>query len=98
MLNLIDEIDKGYKFANEVSDTTTPEWMEQYRLMNQCIEQYRREMCKSIFKENHCKPIPTKTMEVLWQWEIHLHLHWTIQERLEQILRNEWNFLAYVYR
>jgi hypothetical protein len=95
---LLDEIDKWYSYANEVSDTTTIEGMEQYRLMQQCIEQYRREMCKGIFKERHAKPIPYQTMEALGQWEIHLNLHWTLPERLLQILENEWNFLAYIYR
>ena len=94
----MDEIDSGYKFANDTCDTTTPEWLEQYRLMNQCIEQYRREMCKNFFKKIGSRPVPYKTMEALGEGEIHLNLHWTLPERLLQILENEWNFLAYVYR
>lgn len=94
---MLAEIEQWYVYANDVCDTATIEGMEQYRLMQQCIEQYRREMCKSVFKEHHCKPIPAKTMEALGQWEIHLNLHWTLPERLLQILENEGNFLAYVY-
>ena len=54
---LMNELDTAYVYAVDNCDTATPEGMEQYRLMNQCIEQYRREMCNSTLKEVHAKPI-----------------------------------------
>jgi len=92
MERLLDEMDEAYCFAYENSDTTTPEGLEQYRLMNQCIEQYRREYCGKLLKT-----LNKKTVSDIGQGEIHLHLKWTILERLQQILDNEWNFLVYAY-
>ena len=89
---LINEIDEAYCFAIDNSETQTPEWLEQYRLMQQCIEQYRRECYLKLFKN-----LNKKTISDIWQWEIHLNLKWPILERLQQILDNDWNFLAYVY-
>ena len=70
---------------------------ENCRIMSQVIDQYRLEMYNSTFKETHKKPIDKKTKIEVWKWQIHLHLHGSLIERLEQVLENEGNFLAYIY-
>lgn len=82
----MDELDEWYKFAYNNVDTTTQEWMQKYKIMANCIEQYRREMCQIFFIKNHIEPISRDTQDKLGIWEIHLHLKWTLQQRLQQIL------------
>lgn len=81
MKKLIDELDTAYTFAIDNCDTTTEEWLKKYKLMNNCIEQYRREYCSKLIKN-----LNKWTVTALDVWEIHLHLKGTIMERLEQIL------------
>ena len=89
MIKLINEIEEAYVFTKEHCwDTTTPEWLQLYKVMTNCIEQYRREMVQAIFMKHHKEPIPREVVNQLWEWEVHLHLKGTIQDRLIQILEN----------
>lgn len=91
-------VEEWHAYANTLCDTTTPEWMELFRIMSQCVEQNRRKLFNRLFKDMRHTPVGYQTLKILEEWEIHLNLPWTIIEQLDQILRNEWNFLVYAYR
>ena len=56
-MDLIDELDEAYAFAYDNCDTSDKDGMEQYRLMQQCIEQYRRETCTKLMKSLNKKTV-----------------------------------------
>lgn len=68
-------IDKISRYKNGVTD------LDLFRLLSNTKEQYRREQFREIYPS-----INPDLIDRLGVWEDHLHLKWTLEERLLAVL------------